>query len=156
MLAMQDGDCFIQHRHFRIASDPANARASAVAFGGAKQALPRETTSPMSIRAIGSGLYAIKNADTVARIGVLISQVWVPKNLAGWLPATSTAAATAATATATAARTTAAGLFLCFVNLKRTATHVLTVQALDCTGRIGTRHFDETETAWAAGVAIVN
>jgi hypothetical protein len=36
---------------------PAIASAYAMAFGGAKQALPKDTTSPMSVRAVSSKAY---------------------------------------------------------------------------------------------------
>src|SRR5690242_18922157 len=72
------------------------------------------------------------------------------------LPATSAATATTTVTTAAAIAATAGRFVLCFVDLKRTTAHILTVKALDGTGGIGTRHFNKTETAWAACFAIID
>ena len=75
------------------------------------------------------------------------------------LPASAAATATASTAAGaatTAAATTAATLTLLrFVDAQGTASHVLTVQRLDGTLCVRTRHFHEAEAAGAAGFAIV-
>ena len=66
-------------------------------------------------------------------------------------------AATAAKAAATAARTSttaSAGLVLSFVDAELSATHIVTVQALNGPGCIGLAHFNEPESAWAAGLTI--
>jgi hypothetical protein len=65
-------------------------------------------------------------------------------------PATLTAAATTTTAATTA------GLVLRLVDLQRATAHVLTVQVLDGTSRIGTGHFDEAEATGTTGFAIVD
>jgi hypothetical protein len=75
--------------------------------------------------------------------------------------ATTTAAAVAATTTTTAttaaARTATAGrTLLRLVHTKRTTAHVFTIQRLNGTSRIGTRHFDEPEATRTSGFAIVN
>jgi hypothetical protein len=70
--------------------------------------------------------------------------------------ATTTAATAARTAVATAATTAAARTFLGFIHTKRTTAHVFAVESLDCTSRIGTRHFHEAEAARTAGFAIVD
>ena len=75
------------------------------------------------------------------------------------LPAIPTAAATTAATkpAATAARTataTAARLVLSFVDAQLATTHIVTVQALDGTGRIGLVHLNKPETAWATGLTI--
>jgi hypothetical protein len=59
---------------------------------------------------------------------------------------------TAATTTAA----TAAGFVLRFVDLERTATHVLTIQVLNGARSIRTGHFDEAEATRTAGIAIVD
>ena len=64
------------------------------------------------------------------------------------LPATLTAA------TATATTATAARFVLRFVDLERTTAHVLAVEVLDCSRRIGAWHFHEAEAAWATGFTI--
>jgi hypothetical protein len=64
------------------------------------------------------------------------------------LPATLTAATTTTTATA------AARFILRFVDLERTTAHVLAVEVLNCSRRIGTRHFHEAEAAWTTGFTI--
>ena len=61
-----------------------------------------------------------------------------------YLPATLTAAATTATA----------GLVLRFVDLERTPAHVLAIEVLNRSRRIGTRHFHEAEAARSPGFAI--
>jgi len=43
-----------------------------------------------------------------------------------------------------------------FIDLQRTTAEVLAIERLHGAGGIGVRHFDETKTAWAAGLAIVN
>jgi hypothetical protein len=81
------------------------------------------------------------------------------------LPAVATAAATtaatavtaeaAATTTArTSAAATSAGLVLGFVDAQLTATHIVTIQALNGPGCIGLAHFNEPESAGAAGLTI--
>jgi hypothetical protein len=83
------------------------------------------------------------------------------------LPAVATTAAAAATAaavtaeaaaTATATRTstaaTSAGLVLGFVDAQLTATHIVTIQALNGTGCIGLAHFNEPESAGTSGLTI--
>jgi hypothetical protein len=76
--------------------------------------------------------------------------------------ATATATATAVTAeaatTTTAARTstaaTSAGLVLGFVDAQLTATHIVTIQALNGAGCIGLAHFNEPESAGTSGLTI--
>jgi len=83
------------------------------------------------------------------------------------LPAVATAATTTAAtvaaeaaAAATAARTsaaaaaTSAGLVLGFVDAQLTTTHIVAIQALNGAGRVGLAHFNEPETAGAAGLTI--
>ena len=81
------------------------------------------------------------------------------------LPAVATAAAaTAATVAAEAAATTtaawtsaaatSAGLVLGFVDAQLTTTHIVAIQALNGTGCIGLAHFNEPESAGAAGLTI--
>jgi hypothetical protein len=78
------------------------------------------------------------------------------------LPAVATTAAAAATAVTaeaatTAARTSAAasaGLVLGFVDAQLTATHIVTIQALNGSGCIGLAHFNEPEPAGTAGLTI--
>jgi hypothetical protein len=82
------------------------------------------------------------------------------------LPAVATAAAATTTATvaaeaaaaATAARTSAAaasaGLVLGFVDAQLTTTHIVAIQALNGAGRVGLAHFNEPESAGAAGLTI--
>jgi hypothetical protein len=65
-----------------------------------------------------------------------------------FLPATLTAT-TAATTTAAAA-----WLILGFVDFERSSAHVLAIEILDRTGRIGAWHFDESEAARASGFTI--
>jgi hypothetical protein len=74
---------------------------------------------------------------------------------------TATAATTTATipttaAAATTAATAAGRLVLRFIDAQWTTAHVLTIQVLDGACSIGTWHFDETETAWTAGITIID
>ena len=64
----------------------------------------------------------------------------------------------AATTTATTEVATrgATITLLGFVDLQRTTAEVLAIERLHGAGGIGIRHFDETKTAWAAGLAIVH
>jgi len=64
--------------------------------------------------------------------------------------ATRTAVAAAAT---TAARTLA---ILGFVDLQRTTVHISAIQRLHGAGGVGIVHLNESETAWAARIAIGN
>ena len=79
------------------------------------------------------------------------------------LPAVATAAAAAATVTPEATATTAArtsttaasaGLVLGFVDAQLTTTHIVAIQALNGSGRVGLAHFNEPESAGAAGLTI--
>jgi hypothetical protein len=65
-----------------------------------------------------------------------------------------TATATAARTSAAAATTTSAGLVLSFVDAQLSATHIVTVQALNGAGCIGLAHFNEPESAWASRLTI--
>src|SRR4051812_36271204 len=82
-------------------------------------------------------------------------------NLPAIAATTATAtAAVATTAAATAARTSAAAtaagawLVLSFVDAQLSATHIVTVQALNGAGCIGLAHFNEPESAWASRLTI--
>src|SRR5690349_4188206 len=66
------------------------------------------------------------------------------------------AAATAAATTTEVATRGAALALLGFIDLQRTTTEVFAIERLHGAGGIGIRHFDETETARAAGLAIVH
>ena len=79
------------------------------------------------------------------------------------LPAVATTAAAAAAVTPEATTTTAArtsttaasaGLVLSFVDAQLTTTHIVAIQALNGPGRIGLAHFNEPESAGAAGLTI--
>src|SRR5579864_1075110 len=68
---------------------------------------------------------------------------------------TATAAAAAEAATATRTTTaTGAWLVLCLVDTKLTATHLVTIQALDGAGRIGLAHLDKPEATRTTGFPI--
>ena len=69
--------------------------------------------------------------------------------------ATVTTAAAATTAAATAAATATFPL-ACFIHAQLAAFDVMAVQARNRSLRVRVRHFDETETAEAAGLAIVD
>jgi hypothetical protein len=63
-------------------------------------------------------------------------------------------AAAAATATRTSTAAASAGLVLGFVDAQLTATHIVTIQALNGTGCIGLAHFNEPESAGTSGLTI--
>jgi hypothetical protein len=68
--------------------------------------------------------------------------------------ATVATTATATTAARTSAAATSAGLVLSFVDAELSATHIVTVQALNGAGCIGLAHFNEPETTRASRFAI--
>src|SRR6186713_2102706 len=71
--------------------------------------------------------------------------------------ASSLEAAAAAAATTTEVATRGAALALLgFIDLQRTTAHVFAIERLHGAGGIGIGHFDETEAARAAGLAIVH
>jgi hypothetical protein len=91
-----------------------------------------------------------KNPAALARRGAFFSV------FDRYLPAAAATATTTATAR-TAATTAAAALaFLRFVDAKRSTSHILTVQGLNRTLCISTRHFNEPKAARTASFAIVD
>ena len=120
-------------------------------------------TTPAATTTVAASATATVTATSAATAVATATSTVATATAATVAAATSTVAATATAAAVTtaAAATTATATattfpLACFIHAQLAAFDVMAVQARNRSLRVRVRHFDETETAKAAGLAIVD